>query len=779
VTDLLDHLKAALTDRYTIERELGHGGMAIVYLAHDRKLDRLVALKVLRPELAASLGADRFLREIEIAAKLTHPNILGLHDCGEADGQLYYTMPFVEGESLRDRLNREKQLPIGDALQIAREVAGALGHAHSLGIVHRDIKPENILFTAGHAVVSDFGIARAVSTAGKAKLTETGLAVGTPAYMSPEQAAGDPALDARSDVYSLACVLYELLGGAPPFTGATPQAVLAAQIADPVPSLRSLRPTVPAGVERALEQALAKDAGERYAKAEEFVEQLTRASTAEAVAAEARRERVRRRWRAVLAVASTVLVAALGWWGVRAINAATGHAIMRRLAVLPLASFTNDTSQEYFVQGVHDALISDLQEAGLTVLGRTSVLQYQRTDKPPHQIPRELGVDGLIEGSVRRAGDSVEIAVRLIDGRTEVARWQHTYPGELRSIFALYHGVTRAIAEQIQSSLSPAAAARLATTRTVDPQVYDDYLRGDLLLQRWTQDYDAALEYFQRALRRDSTYAPAWAGIAQVWLQRAMMWSVAPLEAFPQARVALQKALELDSNSADVQSVTGTLRMCEWDWAGAERAYRRAIEINPNHGGARSFYATFLMSLLRFEEAHRQIEQAMEIDPLNPFYRSMYGILFQTERRFGDAEREFRTTLQTVPDYAIASSSLWAVLSATGRYDEALAMLRQAHAGDQSAQDALTQGLAEGGYRGALRRLAMYWGALNLGSPWGVADLYILAGEKDSAFAWLERGYQAYDPFMVNLIGGDFDSVRDDPRFRDLCRRMNLPTCAQ
>jgi dienelactone hydrolase len=275
MTDLLERLRDALADRYVLERELGRGGMAVVFLAHDRKLNRPVALKVLSPELAASLGTERFLREIEIAARLIHPNILGVHDCGEADGQLYYVMPFVEGESLRDRLNREKQVSIEDALQIAREVADALAHAHSQGIVHRDIKPENILFTAGHAVVSDFGIARALTEAGTQTLTETGLTVGTPAYMSPEQATGQKDIDARSDLYSLGCVLYEMLSGETPYGGPTPQAVIAKKLNEPTPRVTVVRELVPPEVEAALHRALAKTPADRFATAEQFARALS------------------------------------------------------------------------------------------------------------------------------------------------------------------------------------------------------------------------------------------------------------------------------------------------------------------------------------------------------------------------------------------------------------------------------------------------------------------------------------------------------------------------
>src|SRR5437867_5132388 len=274
LADALHRLQAALADRYTIERELGRGGMATVYLAQDDKHRRLVALKVLRPELAAALGPERFLREIETAAGLNHPHILPLHDSGEAAGWLYYVMPLVEGESLRSRLDRERQLPLADALQIAREAADALSYAHRHNVVHRDIKPENILLSSGHALVADFGIARAITVAGGERLTQTGVTVGTPGYMSPEQASGEQELDGRSDVYSLACVLYEMLAGNPPFLGASARAILARQSLDPVPRLRTVRETVPAEFERAVVKALAKAPADRFTTATQFAEAL-------------------------------------------------------------------------------------------------------------------------------------------------------------------------------------------------------------------------------------------------------------------------------------------------------------------------------------------------------------------------------------------------------------------------------------------------------------------------------------------------------------------------
>ncbi len=280
--EITARLSTALADRYAVKRELGQGGMAIVYLADDLKHGRKVAIKVLRPELAAALGPERFLREIEIAAGLHHPHVLPLYDSGEADGFLYYVMPLAEGESLRDRLSRENQLPLDDALKIARDVADALSYAHSRGVVHRDIKPDNILLESGHAVVTDFGIARAIDEAGGEKLTQTGLAIGTLSYMSPEQATGQTVLDGRSDVYALGCVLYEMLVGEPPYTGPTPQAIIAKRFSDPIPSARRIRQAIPETIDTAIHKALESAPADRFATALEFSEALLAQSVGQA-----------------------------------------------------------------------------------------------------------------------------------------------------------------------------------------------------------------------------------------------------------------------------------------------------------------------------------------------------------------------------------------------------------------------------------------------------------------------------------------------------------------
>jgi len=424
VTDPFAELNAALPDTYVIDRELGRGGMALVYLARDTRHERFVALKTLRPEIAMALGRERFLREIKLAAGLQHPNILPVYDSGDAGGTLYYVMPFVEGESLRDRLDREPQLPVDDALQIAKEVAEALEYAHSHDVVHRDIKPENIMLSGGHAIVTDFGIARAVSAAGGDKLTQTGLAIGTPAYMPPEQASGSGVVDRRSDIYSLACVLYETLAGQPPFTGPTAQAIMARHSLDAVPRLKIVRDAIPDELELVIERALEKVAADRYQTSGEFAKALTAASTGRVSRVTVGRRRTTpyflRRPR-LLSIALGVVVVALGAWIIlgRRGSGGTGSGALdpKRVAVLYFSDLSPDSSLRYLADGLTEALIDKLSQVRtLEVISRNGVLPFRHSDLAPDSIARAVGAGTLVEGSVDPVRDRVRVSVRLVDG---------------------------------------------------------------------------------------------------------------------------------------------------------------------------------------------------------------------------------------------------------------------------------------------------------------------------------------------------------------------------
>jgi TolB-like protein/Tfp pilus assembly protein PilF/tRNA A-37 threonylcarbamoyl transferase component Bud32 len=765
----IDRLNAALRGRYTIQRELGAGGMATVYLAEDLKHRRQVAIKVLRPELSATIGPERFVREIEIAANLNHPHVLPLHDSGEADGLLYYVMPFVEGESLRDRLVRDHKLSVSDAVRITDQVASALSYAHERGVVHRDIKPENILLAGDQAIVADFGIARAVEVAGGEKLTGTGIAVGTPAYMSPEQAVGDTNVDARSDVYAMGCVVYEMVTGRAPFEGETPQALLAKHAVNTVPSLRTADSSIPLFLERAVGRALAKQPADRFQTASAFAEALTSEMVVARVGG--------RRWPRLAVSAATIVVLAAA---ALVLSNVLGGPAYERLAVLPPANLMNDPDQEYFVAGVHYALISELQRAGVAVIARTSVMRYENTQMLAREIAQELGVDALIEASVMRAGDSVEIEVSLVDGTTqEYVADPIVRRSTLRDAERLYRGLTAAIATEIQFALTPQAEAHLASSREVNPQAYEAYLKGQFHYQRLTPtDVNQAFEYFQQALVLDSTYAPAQAGIALVWVWRGALWLTPPREAAPQASAAVQQALALDSTLAQVQYAVSQVRNDEWDWEGVEAGYRKAIEINPNYVDARALYGAFLAIMERPEEARAQMDRALELDPFNPMVRLCNAGVLGYERRYAEVIQEYEAILRIVADHPLAYVNLAWAYHMTGNYDEALAMLRRSFAGDQELDEALDRGYAQGGYQAALRRYAETLAARPEAAgrlAWPIAGAYAWAGDKERTLEWLERAYQAHDASLMTANTTDFELVHDDPRYRDLRRRMGLP----
>lgn len=780
MADFVDRLKAAIAERYTIERELGRGGMATVYLATDVKHGRRVAVKVLDPELARAIGPRRFLQEIAIAAKLTHPDILALHDSGEADGLLYYVMPYVEGESLRDRLSRERHLPLGEAVEIIRGVAAALSYAHTQGVIHRDIKPENILFIGRQAVVADFGIARAVDAAGTGRLTETGLAVGTPAYMSPEQASGDHSLDGRSDIYGLGCIAYEMLGGEPPFTGPNPQAVIARHTVDPVPRLRTLRPTVPEGVERAVEKALAKVPADRFDTAEEFAGALAEASRAEAIAAEVRRAS-QAGWRRGLTVAAGLaLVAAAGWW----LSTTASSPAVERLAVLPPTTLMNAPEQEHIVQGMLNALITELGHAGVTVIGGfQSMIRYRNTDKSVREIADDLGVDAVIESAVLWMGDSIGIDARLIDGRTERTLWSQSYGEDSRNVLALYKQVTRAIAGEIRLALTPQAEARLASTAPVEPEVYEAYLMGQFHWYKLSApDLEAALQYFQAALERDPDYALAYAGISRAWIARQQMGLMAPRDATPPAKAAALKALALDSTLAEAHYTLALVKTwLEWDWDGGEREFTEAIALDPMYPDVRAHYSHFLMIMGRPDEAMAQMERALELDPLNALFQDLHGMNLFFLRRYDDAIAQFRHTLQTAPNHPLARAGLWGAFHEKRAYEEALAELKVliAAEGDRELEEALAHGYTEAGYLGAMTELAEMLVARSRTTyiaPERIARLFMYTGKRDEALDWLERGFEAREPNMryVSVVPV-YASLHDHLRFQDLRRRMNLP----
>ncbi|HEY9507933.1 MAG TPA: serine/threonine-protein kinase, partial [Gemmatimonadales bacterium] len=536
MTDPVAALRAGLQDRYALERELGRGGMATVWLAQDLRHDRPVALKLLHLHLAASLGPERFQREIRLAARLQHPHILTVLDSGETDGRLWFTMPFVEGESLRDRLRRERQLPVDAALRIATEAARGLEYAHQHGVVHRDIKPENILLTRdGSTLVADFGIARALS--GDEGLTETGLAVGTPAYMSPEQAAGDRSLDARTDQFSLASVLYEMLAGEPPWNGATAQAIAAKRLSEPAPSIRSVRPNIPAALDDAIRRALAPVAADRFASLDQFAQALQTGAPSSVGAAAARATSAGTttrptsgsipRRRIPIAAGSLTLGLLIGlgllFGWLRHRDDTPDAANAKRLAVLPFENL-GGPGDEYFADGVTDEVRGKLTSLpGLRVIARSSSAQYKKSTKSPQEIGRELGVDWLLTGTVRwekgAGGNHVRVSPELIQVATGSTTWQQPFDAALIDVFQVQADMAGQVAQALDLALGSSQRAVLAERPTSNAAAYDAFLKGEAESQSvGTADLPhlrAAIALYERAVALDSGFAQAWTQLSR------------------------------------------------------------------------------------------------------------------------------------------------------------------------------------------------------------------------------------------------------------------------
>jgi serine/threonine-protein kinase len=586
VTDPFAELNAALADRYIIDRELGRGGMALVYLARDVRHERFVALKTLRPEIAMALGRERFLREIKLAARLQHPNILPVYDSGDANGTLFYVMPYVEGESLRDRVEREPQLPLADALQIAHEVADALSYAHSHDVVHRDIKPENIMLSGGHAIVTDFGIARAVSAAGGDKLTETGLVIGTPSYMPPEQAAGTGQVDRRSDIYSLACVLYEMLAGQPPFTGPTAQAIIARHSLDAVPRLKIVRDAIPDDLETVIERALEKTPADRYQTAAQFDQALAAASTgtvSRVTAGGAGRVTPRRRsapWKRRVSIGTGVAAVLLaGVWlaaggGLRrrGLGGATSGVDVRRVAVLYFQDASHDGSLGYVADGLTEGLIDQLTAVRtLDVVSRNGVLPYRNADLPADSIARAVGAGTLVEGTVEPVRNRVRVTVRLVDGATGADLLRRaSFEAPAANLLSIRDTLAGEVARVLRERLGEEVRLREERATTHNVQAWTLMQRAEALRKQAEATVpDSAVKLYARAdsvLAQAERADPGW--VDPIILRGQSQDRVARIthsqQAIEQGLGHAARALALAPEDARALELRGTLRYRQW-----------------------------------------------------------------------------------------------------------------------------------------------------------------------------------------------------------------------
>ncbi|HEU5048745.1 MAG TPA: protein kinase [Gemmatimonadales bacterium] len=629
MTDLRAQLEAGLASRYTIERELGRGGMATVYLAHDLRHDRPVALKVLHPHLGHALGPERFQREIRLAARLQHPHILTVHDSGEAGDRLWFTMPFIEGESLRDRLDREKQLPVDDALRITQQAAEALEYAHRHGVIHRDIKPENILLTGGHALVADFGIARALSGTTDEHLTSTGTSVGTAAYMSPEQAAAEKDVDARSDIYSLATVLYEMLAGETPFTAATPQAMIARRFTETARPIRHLRDSVPLSVEHALARALARTPADRFASAEAFGNALaptavTPLSTPAVPAATAVSAASRpRRLSPALTMLMLGFVIGLGLlfaWSRK--QGADPSTELPLIAVLPFRN-AGDTADAYFADGMTEEVRGRLAGlSGLRVVASGSTREYRETTKSLPEIGHELGAQYLLTATVRWAKNpdgtsrvrvSPEL-VRVGDG-TATTEWQQPFDAALTDVFQVQGEIADRVATELNVALNAEQHRQLADRPTKSLEAYDLYLRArsDLAFDNAAVRRKAAL--LEQAVAADPEFTEAWRLLSESYSLLYTNGTPDPAIA-ERARGAAERAVELDPRGphghAALAEYYGAVRK---DLDAAQQSVDRSLAVAPNDVDVLRRASSIAKARGEWDAALKQLSAARQLDP--------------------------------------------------------------------------------------------------------------------------------------------------------------------
>ena len=781
MTDAVTQLAAGLTERYQIERELGIGGMATVYLARDLRHHRRVAIKVLDAAVAASIGPDRFLREIETTANLRHPHILPLFDSGAIDGMLFYVMPVAEGETLRDRIARENRLSVADALHLAREVADALGYAHAHGVVHRDIKPDNVLLESGHAVVADFGIARVVPRAGSGPLTIVGTSVGTPAYMSPEQAAGESEVDGRSDQYSLACVLFEMLTGQPPFSGSAAAIVRQHVVSEP-PSVSVLRPDVPAPVEQTICRALAKDPADRFEDMAQFVAALE-ASGGRAIAtspqAPSSSKQPRFVFVAIALLAALVLVAGGMWWRSRATRsrATTASAMAGipdlasdpSIAVLPFANLSSNKDQEYFSDGMTEALLGLLAKVrGLRVISRTSSFSFKGRDVPAPEIGRTLKVATLLEGSVQRAGPTVRINVQLVRTADGSQIWAEQYDHSFNDIFKVQDEIAAEVVKQMKVKLLGAAPK----SKPIDPAAYALILRANFLLGQGTrQSRIDAIDLYKQALAIDSTAVGAWSSTAVAYVSQAANGELPTTQGRELAREAVRHALAIEPNNALSLSLLGWMTMnYDNDFVTAARYFQDALAQDPTNPSVIGNAAMFVQNLGRLDQAIAAMQYQASRDPANPRIPLNLASTYLYAGRWSDAVNAGRTVLAMSPGRTTINATM------------AIALLY-----DDDASGALSAATAEASEPARLPALAMVYHTLGRRReadsvqallilkygkdyPYAVASVLAYRGEADEAFRWLDRAESAGDVAYI-AVDPAFMSIRRDPRWMPFLRR--------
>ena len=720
--------------------------MATVYLAYDCRRDRHVALKVLRPDVAQSIGAERFLREIHLAAKLSHPHILPLFDSGEASGALYYVMPNVEGLSLRDRLKSEGgKLPIGDALKVVREVADALDYAHRHGVVHRDIKPENIMLHDGHAMVADFGIGKALSAVDDQVFTQTGVSVGTPAYMSPEQASGD-AIDGRSDLYSLGCVLFEMLTGEQPFTGPTAQAVIAKRFVQTPADVTGLREGVSRVVGKVVQRALAREPIDRFETGASLIAALSQLE-----------------------------------------SASSSESPEKSIAVLPFANMSTDPENEFFADGITEEILNALaQIPELRVAGRTSAFSFKGKNVDLRVIGDKLNVRTVLEGSVRRSGKRVRIAAQLIDVSSGYHLWSEKYDREIEDVFVVQDEIAVAIAERMKATVSENRGAVLEQRATESIDAYEAYLKGRALLYRRGAAARQGMALMQQAVALDPNYGLAWSGLADAYTVLGYYSQLSPEEASSNAHRCATKALEVGPDLAEAHSSRAIVSLLfDWDFEAAERGFKRAMDLNPGYIQSVGWYYEHYVGFAcaRWDEAFEGLLALEKLEPLSAYIAAVLSIGHSAGGDPGEAMRWANRAAELEPN---AFLSLWAPQLAFYRqqnWSKAIEVgdaVLQMSGRDSLALPTLALSLIENGQPEEARAVYDEMQSRSRREPIAPTARAMVAaalGQNEAAIAHAREAYRRHDPQLVifSRVWRQADQLRALPEFKEILDAVKLP----
>jgi len=779
---LLEQLQASLGTAYTIERELGGGGMSRVFLATENRLNRKVVVKVLSPDLAAGVSADRFEREIQLAAQLQQANIVPLISTGDTNGLPYFTMPFVEGESLRARIAAQKEFTITECVSILRDVARALSYAHANGVVHRDIKPDNVLLSHGAAVVTDFGIAKALSDSKKesgSSLTQTGTSLGSPAYMAPEQVAGDPNADHRADLYAFGCMGYEMLAGEPPFTAESPQKVFAAHLTQKPQEIADRRADVPRALASVIMRCLEKDPADRPLNAAEILTALESASTLDPVIATAKPLRSGNRRIAIIAAALFLIVvagaAAKKFYG-RGEKTSTDKSV----AVLPLENLSGDKANDYFGEGLAEEINSALAKAGLRVVGRSSAVALASKGMSAGEIARQLHVTNVVQGSVQRSSDRIRISVSLLSAPDESVLWTERYDRDIKDIFAVQDEIARAVAGELRVKL--AGNQKLSDVDTRDPEAHAAYLQGLYLWNRRSAPtLRKAISLFSDAVRRDPAYAAAYGALA-------MAYTVMPAyddndsdEMLTRGREAADRALALDSENVQALTALGYISGLQYQNASAAQYFDRAIAADSGFATAHFWRGLLFLQLQQNDKALEEVLRARSLEPASLVINTAVTQVLYDMRKYDEAEKSGRTVLQLDASLQLGVVDIAKVLIETGKASEAVSLLRPiidvpgmsylekvsvlayalARNGQKDeARVVLSKALASHDKRATQRGMA--------------AAAMDAVGDREKAVELLREAVNDHDLWLAHyLSAAPYDGLRTDPRVRELFSRMS------